>query len=357
MPHIIRKHGHHKPGTAPGTLVAPVNATASIISAICYDEKHLEELVLSSPEDVTPLLEKWSRVWINVVGLGDISVLERFGEIFGLHRLALEDVLNLSHRPKTESFGDILFVINRMASIREGKLDIEQISLFAGKGFVLTFQEQAGDSFDPVRVRLRNGVGRLIRRNQTDYLAYALMDAVIDGYYPVLEHFSERLNLLEDDVVENPQKRIIVSIHDIKRDLRQLSQSVWPMREMVNEFAADTLVISDDIQPYIRDIYDHIIHVLDILESLRERSSSLIDIYLSSIGNRTNEVMRVLTIIATIFIPLSFIAGLYGMNFDTASPWNMPELNWYWGYPFALAVMTLVAGGLLLYFKRKGWFD
>lgn len=347
---------HHKPGTAPGTLVAPEGAESPVIRLMAWNEDDLIEQDIGAPEEITSFLKKWPVVWINVDGLGSTDIVERLGKIFKIHPLALEDLFNLHHRPKTEDFEDHLFIISRMASLKKDMLDIEQLSLFVGERFVLSFQERAGDCLDPVRERIRYGKGRRIRFSRADYLAYAIVDAVIDGYFPVLEAYGEKLNLLEDSVVENPHKELIANIHDIKRDLRYLRHGMWPMREMVSAFAANDEIVHEDTRPFLRDCHDHIIQVLDMLETYRERASGLIDIYLSSLGNRTNEIMRVLTIIATIFIPLSFIAGLYGMNFDpSTSPFNMPELRWPYGYPFALAVMAAIAGGLLLWFRRKGW--
>lgn len=350
-PEVVRKK--KKPGTPPGTLAAPEGALAPVMAMMAYDDGSLTEKTIKSPEEIVPFLQSGNTVWVNIDGLGSVETLEKFGKILNLHALALEDVLNTNHRPKTEDFGDHLFIVTRMAALRGGALDIEQISMFAGKKFVLTFQEKAGDCLDPVRNRIR--AGRRIRGAHSDYLAYAIVDAVIDGYFPVLETFGERLYALEDEIVECPRQELIARIHDTKHELRDLRHALWPMREMLNGFAADTDVLREETRPYLRDAHDHIIQALDILETYREMASGLLDLYLSGISQKMNEVIKVLTIISTIFIPLSFIAGVYGMNFDTSHPMNMPELEWEFGYPAIMAFMAAVAGSLLLYFRKRGW--
>ena len=321
---------------------------------MAYDSATLTERTIKTPDEILPFLQSSNVVWVNICGLGSTELLEEFGCLLNLHMLALEDVLNTSQRPKTEDYGDHLFIVTRMAGVRDNILDIEQVSMFVGKKFVLTFQEKTGDCLDPVRARIRAG-GRL-RTLHSDYLAYAIIDAVIDGYFPVLENYGEKLYALEDEVVGQPRHELITRIHESKRDLRSLRHSLWPMREMLNGFSADTDVVREETRPYLRDAHDHIIQILDMLETYREMASGLVDIYLSSVSNRMNEVMKVLTIIATIFMPLSFLVGLYGMNFNTnISPWNMPELNWRFGYFFALGLMATVAGGLLAYFRRRKW--
>jgi magnesium transporter len=235
-------------------------------------------------------------------------------------------------------------------------VETEQVSMFVGKDFLLTFQERTGDCFTPIRDRLRHGTGR-VRQLGPDYLTYALIDAVIDGYYPILEGYGEAIDTLEDEVIERAESEQMHRLHVVKRDLLMLRRAVWPTREMVNGLIRDeSPFIGDVARVYLRDCYDHTIQLMDVVETYREISSSLLDAYLSSMSARLNEIMKVLTIIATIFIPLSFIASVYGMNFDpSVSPWNMPELKFYYGYPFALAIMAAVAGGLLYYFRRRGW--
>ncbi|HSH42119.1 MAG TPA: magnesium/cobalt transporter CorA [Arenicellales bacterium] len=349
-----RKKVTHQ-AVAPGTLVEPEGAPAPVMTVTAYDRSDLVEETLEKPEDVAAYLKKYEVVWVNVDGLGDVELLERLGVSLGLHALALEDVLNTRHRPKVEVYDDNLFVVTRMARIRGEALDIEQVSLFLGKRLVVSFQERPGDCFDPVRERIRKG-GTRLRFLGADYLAYALIDAIVDAYFPVLEHYSECLNEAEDRIVADPENHTVERIHELKRDFQVLRHGVWPFREVLRDMSDELPYIREETKLFLRDCHDHVIQVVDILETYRERAAGLTDLYMSSLSNRLNEVMKVLTIIATIFIPLSFVAGLYGMNFDPdASPLNMPELRWYLGYPFALAMMALVAIGLLYYFRRKGW--
>lgn len=360
---IIRKHyklfsrsPQKPPGSSPGTLVAPEMAAEPVIHIIGYDHERFREIKVDNIEDIKGLIDEEQILWVNIDGLGDAGLLEKLGEIFGLHPLALEDVLNVHHRPKVEEYPNELFIISRMANIRDNDMDIEQVSLFLGKNFVVSFQERPGDCLEPVRERLRKG-GRRLRYTKADYLAYALLDAIVDGYFPVLEHYNSKLDTLEDIVIDNPDRSIIEEIHEIKRDLQVLRHSIWPLREALNKLASDDMPhIHEETRIYLRDCYDHVIQVVDILETYRERTAGLTDLYLSSLSNKMNEIMKVLTIIATIFIPLGFIAGLYGMNFDPeVSPLNMPELHWYYGYPFALGLMLAISGVLVVYFWRKGW--
>lgn len=342
-------------GSAPGTLIPIREAQESVISVSAYGEDNIITEVLEKPEQIQAFLDRWPVVWINVDGLGSIDVLEKLGALFDIHSLSLESVMNVHLRPKIEEYETHLFLTLRMASIRDELLDIEQVSFFVGEKFVLTIQERTGDVFDPVRKRLHK-LEKRKRFLKNDYLAYTLIDAVIDGYFPVLEHYTDRLNDLEDIVVGNPDQSFIENTHDMKRDLQVMRHGIWPMREILNHLSGDTPFIKDETRPYLRSCYDHVIQVIDILETYRERAAGLTDLYLSSLSNKMNEVMKVLTIIATIFMPLGFIAGLYGMNFDPEkSPLNMPELGWYFGYPFALGLMSAFAGGLLWYFWRKGW--
>jgi magnesium transporter len=308
---------------------------------------------------VRAILGRLPVTWVNIDGLGDLNTIRRVGEIFGLHRLALEDVNTSQQRPKVEEYDEHTFIVIRMpeAPDPEARFDSEQVSIFLGTNYVLTFQERVGrDCFDPVRERLRTGRGRL-RQSGGDYLAYTLIDAVIDAYFPVLERIGEEVETLEDELAEDPDASLVARVHEVKRDLLTLRRVVWPMRETVNALIRDpTPHITTTTQIYLRDCYDHAITLLDIVEVYRDIASGLHDLYLSSMSTRLNEIMKVLTIIATIFIPLGFIASLYGMNFATdTSPLNMPELHWYYGYPFALALMAAVAGGLLFYFWRSGW--
>ncbi|MDH3231389.1 MAG: magnesium/cobalt transporter CorA [Alphaproteobacteria bacterium] len=355
MKRAIHRKRRVPPGAAPGTLVADPTASEPTIHLIAYGPDDFEEVDIGDPGELEPLLGKYAVAWINVIGLGNLDLIRRLGEMFNLHGLALEDVVNLHQRPKLEEYTDHAFIVTRMISNGPSPA-IEQVSMFLGERFLLTFQERPGDCFEPVRARLRSSRGQ-IRSRQADYLAYALLDAVIDGYFPVLEALGERLEVLEDRVIARSADMEAGQIHEIKRELLLLRRAVWPQREMVNALTRETLPhVTDQTRLYLRDCYDHTIQLMDIVETYREIATGLVDVYLSSVSTRLNEIMKVLTIIATIFIPLGFITGIYGMNFDHgASPWNMPELGWYWGYPVVVGLMTGLALGMLYYFYRKGW--
>ena len=343
-------------GSAPGTLISHPDAAPPKLRVIGFGPDGVfEEQEVGSVAELPSLRGRWPVLWIDVEGVGDADAVEAIGDAFGLHRLALEDVMNTHQRPKVEEYPDHLFAVTRRATLGD-RVDTEQIGLFLGPDWVLTFQEQPGDAWEPVRERLRVGRGR-IRTSGADYLFYALLDAVIDGYYPLLEEFGERLELLEEEVIDDPREELVGVIHGARRDVLALRQALWPMREAMSQLYRDEIPqITEETRVYIRDAYDHAIQVIDLLENYRETASALLDVYLSSVSHRMNEVMKVLTIIATIFIPLTFIAGIYGMNFDPgASPWNMPELSWYWGYPAVWAVMIAVAVVLVWFFRRKKW--
>ncbi|MCK6550702.1 magnesium/cobalt transporter CorA [Myxococcota bacterium] len=345
------------PGTSPGTLNADPLAPKPVLSLISYGEGHFEERRLDKADDVAPFLRGPHKLWLDVEGLGDAETVRRIGELFALHPLALEDVLNVHQRAKAESYGTHLFVVLRMASRDEERLETEQAAIFLGERFVITFQEDLeGDSFEPVRERLRTNNGRM-RLLGSDYLAYALIDAIVDHYFPVLERYGDRLDVAEEQVIAEPTRQTLDVIHEMKRELLTLRKSFWPLREAINGLVRDAHpLIKDETRLYLRDILDHITQIIDIIETYREIVSGLMDVYLSSLSNRMNEVMKLLTVISTIFIPLTFIAGIYGMNFDPkVSPWNMPELEWAWGYPFALLLMGGTAAALLVFFRRKGW--
>ena len=343
------------PGSTPGELVTSPDSPAPSIRVVAYDEGELFEEALTDLTQLAALRERWSTVWINVDGLGDTAVVQQLGQIFGLHPLALEDVVTVHQRPKVEVYGEYLFVVLRMPPTTE-RMETAQLSLFLGEGYVLTFQEQRGDWFDPVRARLRKGRGR-IRGAGADYLTYALIDAVVDHYFPILEHYGERVEDLSDAVFQHPHDSLILQIHETKRDFMVLRRAIFPLRETLNALQRDDVPqIAAETRVYLRDAYDHVIQLMDLVETYREMSGGLMEAYQSSVGYRTNEVMRVLTIFATIFIPLTFVAGIYGMNFDReASPFNLPELGWAYGYPAFWGVMVLIAGALLLFFRRKGW--
>lgn len=345
----------HPPGTAPGTLRTTPGAAPPTIRVTGYGPDAIVEEEVATPEALRDQLGCWPVLWVNVDGVGHADTLRRVGEVFGLHRLALEDVVNVPQRAKVEEYGDHLFVVARMAWHHDTDCG-EQLSLFLGEGVVLTFQERAGDPLDPVRERLRRASGR-IRNSGADYLAYALLDCVVDHYFPVLESHADRLDVLEEEILSAPVRSTMSRLHAVNRELMALRRAIYPMRDAVSsllrepppQVRADTLV-------FLRDLHDHTVQAIDLLDTYREVASSLGDLYLSTVSHRLNEIMKVLTMFSAIFIPLGFIAGLYGMNFDYGrSPLNMPELHWYWGYPFVLTVMAAVAAGLVFFFWRKGW--
>ena len=340
----------------PGTLQAAPGTPPSVIQVVAFNKDHLVEQPVDHVGQLKKFVDSSTLVWINVDGLGDVTTITQIGELLGLHPLALEDVVNVHQRAKVEPFTDHLFIVTRMVSrTADGHLESEQVSMFLGKHYVLTFQQMPGDCFDPVRERIRVSRGR-IRESDADYLAYALIDAVIDSYFPVVEQFADQLDDLDEKVAAGPHPDVMEQIHNIRNDLLMLRRSVWPHRDALNELIRDEHpLISRDTRVFLRDCYDHAVQLVDLLEVYREMCADLRDYYLSIVSNRANEIMKVLTIIATIFIPLGFVAGLYGMNFNTHLPGNMPELNWSYGYVGALALMASIALGMLAYFWRHGW--
>ncbi len=351
---LIRARRRTAPGAMPGTVAPGADAAKSRLDVIAYGPGDIVELTDASLADVVKLRGKHPVLWINVTGLGDAELILGVGEAFGLHRLALEDVVNAHQRPKAEDFEDHLFIVT--IEPKPGALfEPEQVSMFLGPDYLLTFQERAGDCFDPIRERIRGGKGRS-RSSGPDYLCYALLDAALDGFYPVLDRYGDELEGLEIEVVEGASEGQVSRINGLKRDLLFMRRAVWPQREMINTLIRDEHpLFAPQTRLHLRDCYDHAIQLMDIIETYREIASGLVDIHISSITARLNEIMKVLTVIATIFIPLGFIASLYGMNFDRASPWNMPELGWRYGYPFSLALMAGSAGLMLWYFRAKGW--
>ena len=355
-------HRTTPPGAPPGVIAPDARHRQPTISVFAYGPDELVTRERSSPDEACQLIDRYAVTWINVEGLGDAATIERFGELLDLHRLALEDTVNVHQRAKVEAYGDVLFIVLRMVSAGKKNGDrctTEQISLFIGPNYVLSFQEgYPGDSFDRVRSRLREVTARM-RKLGSDYLAYTLIDAAIDNYYPVLERYAERLDELEERVMEPVGRRLIDELHAVKTDLLVLRRAIWPLRDAMAYLARDEHPrITEDTRLYFRDCYDHVVQVVDLIETYRELTADLRDLYMSSLSNRINETMRILTIFSTFFIPLTFIASIYGMNFDWeegAKPLNMPELHWYFGYPFALAMMLATGTTLLVYFYRRGW--
>ncbi len=349
--HRMFRKRHPPMGARPGTLVISPQALPPAIHVIQYDARGVHE---EDVHDVTRLRGRTASggvTWVDVQGLGSEETLRALAEEFSIHALALESVVNVPQRPKVEAHDQHLLVITRMARLREDRsVDTEQLSVLIGADYVVTIQERYGDVLDPVRERIRQGKGA-IRTSGADYLAYAIVDAVIDGYYPILETVGDLLDDLDERVVEQADPAAMGQIHYLKRELLGIRRGLWPQRESLSTLTRDELpFVGQDVRRYLRDSYDHCVQVLDVVETYREVTGGLTDVYLSTIANRQNEVMKVLTIMASIFIPLTFLAGVYGMNFQ-----YMPELHARWGYPMLLVAMALVAAGMLVYFRRKGW--
>jgi len=340
-----------KTGLPPGSLVyvGEKKVGKPRITIMDYDGERVEEKEVSRVEDCFPFKESPTVTWINIDGIHDVELIERIGRNFDFHPLLLEDILNTQQRPKLEDFGTYLFVVLKMITYGEG-VEEEQISIIIAPNFVITFQEGIGDIFDPLRERIREGKGK-VRKKGSDYLAYAIIDAVVDNYFSVLESLGEEVEAVEMELIQEPSTETLQAIHDLKRELITLRKSVWPLREVSNTLLrGDSKLVKKENYIYLKDVYDHTIQIMDTIESYRDMVSGMLDIYLSSISNRMNEVMKVLTIIATIFIPLTFLAGIYGMNFA-----YMPELEWHYGYFAVLVSMLLIASLMVVYFRRKGW--
>lgn len=343
-----------KKGLPPGSLVlvGEKKQYDVEIRIIDYDQEKLEEKEAAEVEDCYPYKEKSTATWINVDGIHDLEIIEKLGKHFDFSPLVLEDIVNTDHRPKLELFDDYLFVVLKTLHYDREIDEVKgnQISIILGQNFVLSFQENKSELLDPLLSRIRKGKGRL-RKMGSDYLAYALIDTVVDNYFLVLEKIGDRLEELENELISDPTEKTLGLIYHLKKEMLFLRKSVWPLREVVGSLQREEIELIDDrTLPFIRDAYDHTIQVIDTIETFRDILSGMLDMYLSSISNKMNSVMKVLTIIATIFIPLTFIAGIYGMNFE-----NMPELHWEMGYPVALVIMFFIGVAMLFYFKRKSW--
>ena len=350
---LIKKRSK-KAGLPPGTLVhiGEKKGERLKITVMDYDEAHFQEKEIRTIEECFTFKDAPTVTWINIDGLHQIEILEKLGECYGFHPLVLEDILNTDQRPKMEDYGDYLYIVLRMLNYNDknSEIETEQVSLILGPNFVFSFQEKEGDVFDPVRERIRNGKGR-IRKMGADYLAYALLDSIVDNYFMIMEKLGETIEFLEEELVTHPAPETLQTIHQLKRELIFLRKAVWPLREVISGLERGELVlVKETTRIYLRDVYDHTIQVIDTIETFRDMISGMLDIYLSSVSNRLNSVMKVLTIIATIFMPLTFIAGIYGMNFK-----YMPELEWRWGYPMVWALVIVISVLMLIYFKKKRW--
>lgn len=363
---VSRRHPLHlfpgrftRPGTAPGDLSQPpeTERLPVVLTLTDYDSEHIVEKSDCTLVEARDYFSSPRATWLHVQGTPSEELLRGIGEAYGLHPLALEDVLHTGQRAKTEAYDHQLFTVIGAPEHTENGVNLAQLSLFLGDTWVVSFYSGQNNPFDPVRQRARLP-GSRIRRHGIDYLYYALIDIAIDLSFPVLETLGERIEALELTVFDDPSREALDEIHRLKRELVLMRRSLWPQRDMLNGLVRDeNRQISRETRPYLRDCYDHTVHALDLVESYREMASSLLEVYLSSLSNRLNDVMKVLTIIATVFIPLSFIVGVYGMNFDTkASGWNMPELGMRYGYPVLWLFMLIVVAGMLFYFKRKRWF-
>jgi magnesium transporter len=346
---------YHEPGQLPGELNFDEDAQYPFIRLMDYNQHTFTQTQIKRPEECKSYLDTESVSWVDVQGLGNTQIWRRMKKVFDLHPLVLEDVVNLQERPKIEDYEDQLVIIARMVIPKKKKCGFhkEQVSLVLGRHYLLTVQEESKhDCFNPVRSRIEKGKG-IIRRQGADYLAYTLLDAIIDGFFPVLERYGERIEDLEDEVIANPTPETLQKIYQIKRDLLELRRAIWPQRDAVNSLIRDSGdLISQDVRIYLRDCYDHAVQVIDMVETYRELTAGLMDVYLSALSNKMNEIMKLLTVISSIFIPLTFIAGVYGMNFE-----NMPELKWQWSYFICVAVMAGIGVGLLFYFKQRGWLE
>ena len=344
-----------KAGLPPGTLAymgkkqtEPVRTTV-----MDYDETNLLEQEIETIEECFPFKDQPSVTWIHIEGIHQENVIDAIGKHFGVHPLVLEDLINMGQRPKMEAYENYIFIVLRMLCYDDENADVEdkQVGLIVGSDFVVSVLETGGDTFKEIRERIRSGQGR-VRKMRADYLVYALMDITVDNYFIILEKLADQIELIEEELVTNPTPHTLQKIYHMKRMMIRMRKSVWPLREVVSKMErGESDLFTEDTQIYLRDLYDHTLEVIEAVELLREMVSSMLDMYLSSISHKMNEVMKVLTIIATIFIPITFIASIYGMNFD-----RMPELKSQWGYPIILTIMAMIVISMLVYFRRKKWF-
>ena len=353
MPRFIKKTSK-KAGLSPGTLVhiGEKKAETTKFSLINYDQKQLQERELATIDESFPYKDTPPVTWINIDGLHEIDIIEKIGHHFGIHPLTLEDIVNTGQRPKAEDYDDYIFIVFKMLFYDDANTHItsEQVSLILGSHYLISFQEKEGDVFNFVRERIRKAKGR-IRKSGPDYLTYALIDATVDHYFFILEKVGEKLEQIEEELLENPKPQTLQSIHSLKREMIYFRKQVWPIRELLNHLMhEESQLVQESSHIFFRDIYDHTIQVIDNIESMRDVLTGMLDLYLSTLSNKMNEVMKVLTIMATIFIPLTFIAGIYGMNFKF-----MPELEWKWSYPVLWGVLVAIFILLLFWFKRNRW--
>ncbi|MEO9339596.1 magnesium/cobalt transporter CorA [Mesorhizobium sp. SB112] len=352
-----RRHAKRSPvGASPGTLLADPHALPSTLNLTLISPEKCEFIDGATLKDVKKHQGHWPVIWLDCVGLQSVDLIAEIGELFKLHPLALEDTVNTGQRPKVDFFENHAFVV--LSMIDDMKLSrYEQISVFFGENFVVSFQERPGDPFDPVRKRIKSSSPNRLRSRKADYLAYALIDSVVDSYFPVLEGAGDKIDHTEDDMVRSVRKEQVRQLHELRRGMSVLKRALWPLRDAVaGLIRAETPILGAETRVYLNDTQDHLIRLIEIVETHRDMLTSLIDMHISLSQARINEIIRFLTIMSSIFIPLTFLAGIWGMNFDpVASPWNMPELLSYYGYPIALGSMVLVAVGLIIFFRWKKW--
>jgi magnesium transporter len=350
---------YDRPGESPGRLSLAADAAPATLSAIEYDEQTYRQQQFQHPDEAAHYQNSELVSWLDLSSLGNSDTWQSLSQTFNLHRMLVEDVVNVPQRPKIEHYEQQLLILAWMVIPTTKGFHREQISMILGHHYLLTVQEEPNrDCFQKVRERIEKGRG-IIRSQGPDYLAYCLLDSIVDGFFPVLEYYGELIEELEDEVMLRPTKKTLEKIYRIRRELLTLRRAIWPQRDAINQLIRDgSDFISPEVAVYLRDCYDHAVQVMDMVETYRELAAGLMDVYLSSVSNKMNEVMKLLTVISSIFIPLTFIAGVYGMNFNPdKSPWNMPELAWYWGYPTCLALMGVTAVSLIVFFARRGWFE
>jgi len=345
-----------KVGESPGSITPPDDALPLAIQFMRYGAESFEEGTLATAAVAFPLVGTHSVTWIDITGTADATAIRQLGDAFGFHALALEDVVHGNQRPKLEDYPSANFLVLRMPEMVNDTLEFDQMNIFVGANFVVTIQEKPGDCLDPLRERIRQNIGR-VRRELADYLAYAIMDTIVDSFFPLLETYGDRLEALEVRAIEGGHSAIPTEIHSIRYDLRVVERVLWSTRELLNALQrVGHERFTPTTQVFLRDCHDHTGQLLDLVSSSQDLSRSLMELHQAALSAKANEIMKMLTIVSTVFIPLSFVAGVYGMNFDTSeSGLNMPELHWRWGYPFALGLMALTAGALLWYFRRRGW--
>jgi magnesium transporter len=354
MAKLIKKRSR-KAGLPPGTLIhiGEKRVGRPKLTLIDYDEANFQESEVRTVEECFSFKEKPTVTWINVEGIHEVEIVEKLGNCFGLHPLVLEDILNTDQRPKLEVYGDYIYIVLKMLYDGDPNcpIEMEQVSIILGSNFVISFQEgKEGDVFNPVRERIRSGKG-FIRKTGSDYLVYSLIDTIVDNYFLILERMGDKIELLEEELLAHPTTGTLQEIQKFKNEMTFVRRVVWPLREVVSGLGRkESPLIHETTEIYLRDVYDHIVQIMDTIEVYREMLSGMLDIYLSSVSNRLNSVMKVLTIIATIFMPLTFIAGIYGMNFK-----YMPELGWRWGYPAVWLIVVIISIAMLIYFKKRKW--